>query len=146
MNIVQFQPDHARELLNGEMNIGAPANPKDFLKFVDEMVVNGMSFSGIVNGEVIGSGGIVPVYKHMAEVWLLLSGKVYKNRLTTIRNILINMDKMQKQHQFVRLQAAVKASWPEAVRFASWMGFENEGLMRKFGPDHEDYYRFAKVI
>jgi len=25
------------------------------------------------------------------------------------------------------------------------LGFENEGLMKKFGPDGSDYYRFARV-
>jgi hypothetical protein len=31
------------------------------------------------------------------------------------------------------------------VRFIGWLGFENEGLMRKFGLDGTDYYRYARV-
>jgi len=26
------------------------------------------------------------------------------------------------------------------------LGFENEGLMKKYGPDGSDYYRFARVV
>jgi len=35
---------------------------------------------------------------------------------------------------------------PEAIRFARWMGFEDEGIMYKFGPDGSDYYRMARVL
>ena len=46
----------------------------------------------------------------------------------------------------MRIQAAVRADWPEAQRFAEFLGLENEGLMRKYGPDGSDYFRFAKVL
>jgi hypothetical protein len=32
-----------------------------------------------------------------------------------------------------------------AYRFAEWLGFENEGIMRKYGVDGGDYYRMARV-
>ena len=31
------------------------------------------------------------------------------------------------------------------LRFAEFLGFKNEGLMRGYGPDKSDYYRMAKV-
>ena len=31
------------------------------------------------------------------------------------------------------------------IRFAEFLGFEIEGLMRGYGPDKSDYYRMAKV-
>ena len=51
-----------------------------------------------------------------------------------------------KEQELVRIQAAVRADWPEAQRFAEFLGLENEGLMRKYGPDGSDYFRFAKVF
>ena len=44
-----------------------------------------------------------------------------------------------------RVQASVHAEDHQAVRFARWMGFENEGLMKKYGPDGSDYYRMARI-
>jgi RimJ/RimL family protein N-acetyltransferase len=45
-----------------------------------------------------------------------------------------------------RVQASVHANDEKAYRFADWCGFEEEGLMRMFGPDKSDYYRFARVV
>ena len=30
--------------------------------------------------------------------------------------------------------------------YAQWLGFEKEGIMRKYGPDGTDYIRYARVI
>jgi len=43
-----------------------------------------------------------------------------------------------------RIQASVSASDTKALRFASWLGFEDEGLMKKYGPDGSDYRRVAR--
>jgi RimJ/RimL family protein N-acetyltransferase len=44
-----------------------------------------------------------------------------------------------------RVQGAVSVNWEEAARFAHYMGFEEEGVMRKYGPDGSDYIRVAWV-
>jgi len=31
------------------------------------------------------------------------------------------------------------------LRFAKFLGFTNEGLMKHYGPDGSDYYRMAKI-
>ena len=33
----------------------------------------------------------------------------------------------------------------KAVRFIKWLKFEEEGIMKKFGPDGVDYFRYAWV-
>jgi hypothetical protein len=42
------------------------------------------------------------------------------------------------------VQAACRANWPEALRFAKFMGFKEEGLMKKYGQQGEDFIRVAK--
>ena len=44
-----------------------------------------------------------------------------------------------------RVQANVRADWPLAIRFARFIGMEREGLMKKFGPEQADYFRYAWV-
>ena len=31
------------------------------------------------------------------------------------------------------------------IRFATWCGFTNEGLIRKYGPDGSDYYQMRVI-
>ena len=49
------------------------------------------------------------------------------------------------EHRLVRLQTAVRTDWPQAQRFAQFFGLENEGLMKKYGPDGTDYFRYSRV-
>jgi RimJ/RimL family protein N-acetyltransferase len=52
---------------------------------------------------------------------------------------------VQEDNDLQRIQASVHANDKQAIRYVEWLGFENEGLMKKFGPDGSDYYRFARV-
>ena len=52
---------------------------------------------------------------------------------------------MQDDASLKRIQASVHTNDQQAIRYVEWLGFENEGLMKKYGPDGSDYYRFARV-
>ena len=43
------------------------------------------------------------------------------------------------------MHANVKADWMEAIRFAEFLGFEKEGLMKKFGPEGSDYLVMGRI-
>jgi RimJ/RimL family protein N-acetyltransferase len=45
-----------------------------------------------------------------------------------------------------RLQTSVKADSKLALRFAEWLGLKQEGLMKNYGPDGSDYYRYARIF
>ena len=54
-------------------------------------------------------------------------------------------DVIETENELDRIQASVSADVPTAIRFAKWLGFENEGLMRQYGVDGGDYYRMARI-
>jgi len=45
-----------------------------------------------------------------------------------------------------RVQASINELDPEAIRFAKWLGFKDEGMMPKYGPDGSNYYRMSMVL
>ena len=55
-------------------------------------------------------------------------------------------DHMQEEYKYQRIQASISVKDAKAKRFAEWLGFENEGIMKKYGPDGSDYYRYARVM
>jgi RimJ/RimL family protein N-acetyltransferase len=63
-----------------------------------------------------------------------------------VKAIRARFDDIIEANNIHRVQAACRADWPEAVRFAEFLGFENEGLMRSYGVDGRDYFRYARVI
>lgn len=51
-----------------------------------------------------------------------------------------------QQNGLWRVQATVKVGWERALRFAEFMGFESEGVMRQYGPEKGDYFRVARLF
>ena len=54
--------------------------------------------------------------------------------------------KVARQHNITRVQTAIRKDFPHGQKFAEWLGLENEGLMKKYGFDGSDQYRYARVF
>jgi hypothetical protein len=95
------------------------------------------------NGEVYACGGIVTVAPGVGECWLVCAeGSEIFNK-SICRN-LINMIKAGGQI-YHRLQTIVKVTDTRSLRFDKWLGFTEEGVMRKYDSLGNDYVRLAKV-
>ena len=81
----------------------------------------------------------------VGEAWLGATGLARHYPLFMARDLKGRMDECARQMGLHRVQCTVLASKPNSLRWARMLGFEPEGLMRKFGPQKEDFYRFAKV-
>lgn len=95
---------------------------------------------------VIACGGVAcAAWKGFGEFWLVPSihvprypKLVFKAARSFINDAINNMD-------LHRVQATIKANDPTAINWIERLGFEREGLMRKFGPNQEDQYLYARV-
>ena len=45
-----------------------------------------------------------------------------------------------------RLEAEAQCGFEPSRRWLRMLGFEEEGLMRRYGPGGEDFYRFARLL
>ena len=142
MNIVQFIPDHAEYIIQHGQNKGAPNRAH----VVGKISHQGFAWTGLKNGFPVGSAGIIPMWDGTAEAWVLASERVHENPFRFAKTVKSIFNELVIEHGLHRIQAAVRADWPEAQRFAEFMGVENEGLMRKFGQDKTDYIRYARVL
>ena len=104
---------------------------------------NGYSKTLVVDGRVIGCGGVSKFWDGVGEAWLLVSDKLPEYKWLSVKVMRIMFDRAMID--FNRIQAAVLASDPVAIRFIEFMGFENEGLMRRYGFQGADFYRYARV-
>jgi RimJ/RimL family protein N-acetyltransferase len=53
---------------------------------------------------------------------------------------------IQEEHKLYRIQASVSVLDLTANRYAQWLGFQKEGIMKKYGPDGTDYVRYARLM
>ena len=105
----------------------------------------GLSYTLLYNSKPVVSGGVCPLWSGVAEGWVISSKRIYKNRIKSARLIRKRADILCSANKIWRLQTSVKANFTMGIRFAEFLGFKNEGLMRGYGPDKSDYLRMAKT-
>ena len=144
--IIPFENKHAEYILSQKLNdkfLELLPHHKKYAYYLKEV---GMSFTGIVNNEPIAAGGIFPLWEGVAEGWVLATSKIHQHPIALSKVIRQRTDMMCKNYNIKRLQTSVKADSKIAKRFAEWLGLEQEGLMKHYGPDGSDYYRYARII
>lgn len=145
MRIIDYSPVHLHELMDGDLNNGAIKNIGYMREWASELQQPGWSFTLIENGHIICCAGIVNMWPGVGEAWFIASDKIHSNARPFIRFAKNSMQKVADENDLWRVQAVCKADWPAAIKFVKFMGFETEGLMRKYGPEAMDYLRVAWV-
>ena len=146
IEFVPFENKHAEYILSQPLNSKFLEFRSEHKKYAYYLKEIGMSFTGIVNNEPIAAGGVFPLWDGCAEGWVLATKKINNYPITFARVIKQRTDMMCKNYSIKRLQTSVKADCQIAIRFAKWLGLTSEGLMKHYGPDGSDYYRFARII
>ena len=146
MRIIPFRVIHADELIEGGLNKNAPEyNSQTWKEWARSFTKKDLGFSGVENGHLIGAAGLVKVWDGVFEGWFLGGWRLHENKFSSIRIVRRELDKMVVDNNIHRLQCVVRADWNEAQKFIEFLGWEKEGLMKKYSTDGEDYYRYARV-
>jgi RimJ/RimL family protein N-acetyltransferase len=110
---------------------------------IRELTGHGVAFSYFDGSKIVGCTGVVRINDNTCEVWIILDHCAKQYIREIYRHAFAFLDRTQQF--FVRIQAIVRTDWPTAHRFIERLGFQKEGMMRKFGPDGSDYYLYARV-
>ena len=145
IEIVPFTGEHAKQILELGMNDVALELKPEHRRYVVDVEDVGMSFTGLLNNKPIAAGGICYLWDGVAEGWVLASRDIFKYPIFCAKTIKRRTDLLAKNNKLKRIQTAVKADSDTAIRFAEWLGFKREGLMKNYGPDGADHYLYAKV-
>ena len=140
MILQQFETRHAQESLADEELV------PNFSYFVQQLRVEGMSWSAEVDGKIVASAGLIPLWAGVAEAWMIAGNEVDRHTIKVGRQIRTMLDDVMWHRSIYRAQANIHCRFERAIRLAEWLGFENEGLMRRFGVEGADYFRYAKVL
>lgn len=107
---------------------------------------SGLAFTCMINNEPIAAAGMKILWTGVAEGWVIATAKVWKHPRTIARAIKKNFARLALEHKIHRVQTAVRSEYQTGLKFATWLGLENEGLMKKFGFDGTDHYRYARLF
>lgn len=142
LRVIDFKPEHFGQfILRGYDR--SPIEVFPDLKIRAEQLNGSPAYTGLVNGEIIGCAGVQIQWPGVGEAWMMVSTLIEKYPLFVHRSVKKALIEIQEQYQLQRIQTTVLADFETAHKWVERLGFQCEGIMRKFGPDGSDHYRYA---
>ena len=149
LHIVPYTKEHGEFILSCQMNHKVLEADRHYINVegnAKNLEQNNLAFTGIVNYQPIFAAGMKMVWGRVAEGWVIATSEIWKNPLSVARAIKKDFARVAKEHNIERVQTAIRKDFKQGQRFAEWLGLENEGLMKKFGFDGTDQYRYARIF
>lgn len=111
-----------------------------------DLVENDLSYTISVNDVIIAASGMKRIWGNVAEGWVIATKEANQYPLIVARAIKKHFANVARRNGIKRVQTAVRADFGLGIRFAGWLGLENEGLMKNYGFDDSDHYRYARIF
>ena len=143
MRLVPFEIAHGEALLAADLNDARNRPAPEFGNFMPTLLHEGMAFTGIDNGYLVGAAGIFPLWEGGGEAWCLGASRVGRHQFRVARLVREKLREIAEEQGMWRVQAAMRSDWPELARWARVLGMKHEGTMRCYGANKLDYERWA---
>ena len=149
LHIVPYTAEHGQFILSCQMNHKVVEADKNYINIegnAKNLEQDDLAFTGLVNNKPIFAAGMKMIWGQVAEGWVIATQDVWNYPLSVAKAIRKDFARVAKENNIVRVQTAIRKDFVQGQRFAEWLGLENEGLMRKFGFDGTDQYRYARIF
>ena len=133
LELVKFKFEHMRSVKN---TLGENLIPPTQAVILERSP----SFSGFIDGEYVGSAGIVKIWPRRWQAWAHLALPAKEAIRSIVRATRAFCDLIEG-----RIEAAVPEDFPGGDRFARACGFEKEGFMRHYFADGRGATLYARV-
>ena len=142
--IVPYKKEHGQIILSYQMNHKILEADRHYINVEGDaknLEQDHLAFTGMVNNKPIFAAGMKMIWGQVAEGWVIASNDMWKYPLGVAKAIKKDFARVAKEHNIKRVQTAVRVDFDKGLRFAKWLGLENEGLMKHYGFDGSDQYR-----
>ena len=149
LHIVPYTAEHGQFILSCQMNHKVLEADKNYINIegnAKNLEQDDLAFTGLVGKKPIFAAGMKMVWGQVAEGWVIATQDVWDYPLSVAKAIRKDFARVAKENNIVRVQTAIRKDFKQGQRFAEWLGLENEGLMKKFGFDGTDQYRYARIF
>ena len=149
LHIVPYTAQHGKFILSCQMNHKVLEADRHYINVdgdAKNLVQDHLAFTGIVNDNPIFAAGMKMIWGQVAEGWVIATQDVWQHPLAVAKAIKKDFAKVATKYNIKRVQTAVRKDFDKGIRFAKWLGLENEGLMKHYGFDGSDQYRYARIF
>ena len=150
IEIIDFKAEHMIELLKaGIVECGMSGESEAIEEVAAIREESGKCITGLINGEVVGSAGVDLYWPGVGEIWMMVKSK--RKDVSVLRNvegitvIRKGIERLIKDHKLVRAQVHVRLDFRRMHRLIKILGFEKEGLQRKWMPDGADVIVYSRI-
>ena len=144
--IERYRPEHLdqiRELgLREEVDSKTIDEDPEMWKMIAE---KSDAYSVFVEGDILCSGGVFMLREGFGEAWIVCSILVYIYPYTVYRMAKRILNKIIEDCNLYRVQATPSIDWPTGYKFVERLGFQKEGVLRKYGLHREDCYMYGRI-
>ena len=103
-------------------------------------------YTGLVDGKIMGVGGVIVLWEGVGEAWLILSKDILEMKIATYLCIKEMVERMISECNLRRIQAVIRTDYPQAIKMIEALGFKREGLLEEYLPDKCNAFMYAKLI
>jgi hypothetical protein len=146
LHIVPYTKEHGQFILSCQMNHKVLEADRKYMEDSKNLVEQNLAFTGLVNNNPIFAAGMKIIWGQVAEGWVIATNEMWKYPLGVAKAIKKDFANVARQHNIKRVQTAIRKDFKQGLRFAEWLGLENEGLMKCYGFDGSDQYRYARIF
>jgi len=146
LNIVRYTGEHGAYIMKQQMNHTLMDKDMEFDGNPNNLEQDNLAFTGMINGKPIFAAGMKIIWNGVAEGWVLATKDALDHPLLIAKAIRKDFARIAKENNINRVQTAVRADYTTGLKFAKWLGLEEEGLMKKFGFDGSDQYMYARLF
>ena len=102
-------------------------------------------FAYTVDNNPLAIWGANVFWEGVCETYAFFTNKaVNEYKVTVSREAKKYMEYLHRLG-FRRIQATVQMSNPTSLKWHKWLGFKEEGIMRKYGIDGDDYIMMSRI-
>ena len=149
LHIVPYTAEHGQFILSCQMNHKVLEADKNYINIAGNaknLEQDDLAFTGLIGKKPIFAAGMKMIWGQVAEGWVIATQDVWNHPLSVAKAIKKDFARIAKENNITRVQTSIRKDFEQGQRFAEWLGLENEGLMRKFGFDGTDQYRYARIF
>jgi hypothetical protein len=105
--------------------------------------LEGPAFSGLLDGELIGSAGVIIPWPGFGVTWAIITDLGRRHPVMIHRTVSRHLRMIIETQRLERVEATVLAGAPSHLRWVEALGFACEATMPAWGPQGETAYRYV---
>jgi RimJ/RimL family protein N-acetyltransferase len=105
-----------------------------------DMQIAGWAKTVLIDGDIIGVGGVVVYWQGCGEGWFQLSKQSLNHKIEIVRCIRNVIRQAFEELKLKHLQVTERPDFPQSIKMAESFGFKRVGLLRNYLPDGTDAF------